>query len=101
MYYTVCMSPFFPFSLQLVGKLRELRERETLTNTLHRHLQTLTHTLSAADKLVKERDDVIEVRGHIQQSKVWVVVACDSCHGKWRTFVSGDARAAVKPVRLG
>ncbi|CAI8007197.1 Dystrophin, partial [Geodia barretti] len=56
-------------NLQLSTKLRELRERETLTNSLHRHLQTLSHTLSAACKLVGDRDDVIEVRGHIQQCK--------------------------------
>ena len=66
---------FYTFSfsfagLQLSTKLQELRERETLTNSLHRHLQTLNHTLSAARKLVDDRDDVIEVRGHLQQCKV-------------------------------
>ena len=60
--------------LQLSTKLRELRERETLTNSLHRHLQTLSHTLSAACKLVGDRDDVIEVRGHIQQCKVCMYI---------------------------
>ena len=93
--------------LQLSTKLQELREKETLTNSLHRHLQTLSHTLSAANKLVNDRDDVIEVRGHIQQCKVCHIGIWDKNRAALLTdgplvcVVSGDASAAVKRVRLG